>query len=40
MFGVFGVKLQAGKGLESVAALVFEFDENSLSFDQTCSVFL
>ena len=35
IFGVFGVKSRAlsiGKGLESVAALVSDFDENSLSF--------
>ena len=43
IFGVFGVKsraLSTGKGLESVAALVSDFDENSSSFGDTCRVLL
>ena len=40
ILGISGVESRAlsiGKGLEAVAALVFEFDENSSSFrDLTC----
>ena len=37
--GVGSRALSTGKGLEAVAALVFEFDKNSSSFGQTCRVF-
>ena len=40
LFGVGSRALSTGKGLESVAAQVSEFDENSSSFGETCRVLL